>query len=1164
VPFVHLHTHSEYSLLDGAAKIDGLVARAKELEMPALALTDHGNMYGAVEFYRAAHKAGIKPVLGCEVYYTAGSRLARGPKPEIYHLLLLARNLQGYQNLMAIVSDAWVTGFHYKPLVDEELLRHYSSGLIGTSACMSGVISKSVEAGELGEARMWAERYSSIFGDGDFYIELQEQGITADNGTTQTQLNRELATIAREKGLPIVGTNDVHYVSAGDAVTQDMLVCIATGKVRDDEKRLRFSSDQFYLRTPEEMQAALGMYPEALSNTAAIAERCDVELEFGKLILPVFDVPDRPAGMDEKEALEGYLEEKCLEGLSWRYGDPIPAEVMTRYEKELGVIRKKGFAGYFLVVQDFIDWARNHDVAVGPGRGSAAGSVIAYALGITSLDPLAYGLLFERFLSEDRADMPDIDIDFADEGRPAVIEYVRSKYGEDKVAQIITFNTMKARAAVRDAGRVLGYPFGVPDKIAKMVPDRIDMELPINEGLTELTIAMRDNPDLKSSYASDGDTKRIVDAALALEGFVRGEGVHAAGVVICRDPLHFHTPIKRDTKGEAIVTQYEGKLVADLGLLKMDFLGLRNLTVITKTVAAVKQNHGVEIDIDHIPLDDAATFDLYQRVDVDGVFQVESAGMQRVLKLIKPTVLADIIAVVALYRPGPMDSIPDFAARKHGRTQVTYYDDRLRPILEETYGAMVYQEQVMQISMVMAGFPASKAEDLRKAMGKKIVTKMAGLKKEFIAGSLANGYDKRTVEQVWDDTAKFAQYAFNKAHAAAYGIISYQTAYLKAHYPREFMAANLSSFHGKTEDVVKYVAAARRGGIPVLPPDVNSSGKDFTAVPEGIRFGLAGVRNVGEGVVAEIVKARDEGGPFASLHDFCLRVDAKALNKRTLESLIKAGAFDSTGYTRKHLMRVMDDCVDLAAKRAKDKDTGQVSIFDLDGAADSGFEHHVPGPDGDEWDKAMKLAFEKEMLGLYVSDHPLREMAAVIEAARTLSLGDAESFSDGQSGTFAGILTSVERKVSKKGNPILDFVLEDLDGFMPGSLFGPTYTKFEALFVEDAVLSVRATVEVSDRGRKLKVNAVQILSENGDFTRNPGTLLIRDEDARFNDPEILDWFKRLVPRYPGPDSVLVRISNNGGMRTYALPIETYHVDMTSHRLHAELREVFGADSVSEE
>jgi DNA polymerase-3 subunit alpha len=1155
VPFVHLHTHSEYSLLDGAAKIDNLVARAKELEMPALALTDHGNMYGAVEFYRAAHKAGIKPVLGCEVYFTAGSRLTRDGKPDLYHLLLLAKNIEGYRNLMAIVSDAWISGFYYKPQVDEELLRHYSKGLIGSSACMSGIVPKSIEHGELGEARKWAERYADIFGEGDFLIELQQQGITADNGVTQYDLNRELAVIAREKGLPLVGTNDIHYVSPEDAKTQDMLLCIATGKVLDDTQRMRFSCDRFYMRTREEMAEALPEYPEAISNTVDVAERCNVELEFGKLILPVFDVPERLAGMDEHEALNTYLEEKCLAGLAERYGDPVPEAALERFYHEFAVIKEKGFAGYFLVVQDFIHWAKANGIGVGPGRGSAAGSIISYVLRITSLDPLENGLLFERFLSPDRADMPDIDIDFDDERRGEVIEYVREKYGADKVAQIITFSTMKARAAVRDAGRILGYPFGVPDKVAKMIQE--DPKATIESSL-------KMNPDLRRAYDTDADTKRIVDAASALEGFVRGEGIHAAGVVICRDPLHFHTPLKRDTKGEAIVTQYEGTLVADLGLLKMDFLGLRTLTVLAKALAAIKENHGVDLDLEQIPTDDHDTYRLYQRADVDGVFQVESPGMRGVLKTLKPTVFADIVAVVALYRPGPMDSIPDFVARKHGRTQITYYDDRLRPILEETYGAIVYQEQVMRIAMTMSGFPAAKAEKLRKAMGKKKADVMAALKKEFIDGAIANGYEKRMVEGLWDDIERFAQYAFNKSHAACYALISYQTAYLKTHYPREFMAALLSSFSGKTESVVKYVAAAKRGGIPVLPPDVNSSGSDFTAVPEGIRFGLAGVRNVGEAVVSAIAAERHEAGPFTSLQDFCLRVDPKVLNKRTIESLIKAGAFDSTGYTRKHLMRMMDDSVDLAAKRAKDRDLGQVSLFDLDGAADHGFEHTVPAPDGDEWDKAMKLAFEKELLGIYVSDHPLNEIAHLVEGARTLSLGDVDSFTDGQTGWFAGILTSVARVLTKKGKLMIDFTLEDLDGFLEGRLFGNVYQKFQDQFVEDRVVRIRAKVEVSDRGKKLQVIDVMPLTDDGTFSRPPGVLVIRDAAARFNDSSVLEWFKQLVPRYPGPDSVQVEVTNGAAIRTYRLPAETYHVDKTSHQLHAELREVFGADAVFEQ
>ena len=1154
MPFVHLHTHSEYSLLDGAAKIERLVARAKELEMPALALTDHGNMYGAVEFYRAANKAGVKPVLGCEVYFTPGSRLVRDGKPDLYHLLLLARNEEGYRNLMAIVSDAWVSGFYYKPQVDLELLQHYSKGLIGTSACMSGIIPRSIEHGELDQARKWAETYSRLFGEGDFLIELQQQGITADNGMTQTELNRQLAALARESGLALVGTNDIHYVKAEDAKTQDMLLCIATGKVLDDTQRMRFSCEEFYMRDAAEMTAALSEYPEAISNTLDIAERCNVELEFGKLILPVFDVPERFAGMDEQEALNALLEEKCLDGLRDRYGDPIPEEALARFRHEFGVIREKGFAGYFLVVQDFIHWAKDQGIGVGPGRGSAAGSIIAYALRITALDPLEHGLLFERFLSPDRSDMPDIDIDFDDERRGEVIEYVRDKYGEDKVAQIITFSTMKARAAVRDAGRILGYPFGVPDKIAKMIQEGPD---------ADIASSLKGNPDLKQAYATDADTKRVVDAALALEGFVRGEGVHAAGVVICRDPLHMHTPVKRDTKGEAVVTQYEGTLIADLGLLKMDFLGLRTLTVLSKALAAIKANHGVDIDLDKIPMDDKAAYKLYQRADVDGVFQVESPGMRGVLKTLKPTVFADIVAVVALYRPGPMDSIPDFVARKHGRTKVTYYDDRLKPILEETYGAIVYQEQVMRIAMTMSGFPAAKAEKLRKAMGKKIADIMASLKKEFIEGAIANNYEKRMVEGLWDDIERFAQYAFNKSHAAAYALVSYQTAYLKAHYPREFMAAVLSSYVGKIENIVKYVAAAKRSGIPVLPPDVNSSGSDFTAVDEGIRFGLAGVRNVGEGVVAAIVEERHAGGPFTSLHDFCLRVDPKMLNKRTIESLIKSGAFDSTGYTRKHLMVLMDDAVDAAAKRARDRDSGQVSLFDMVDAADHGFDQEVPAPNGDEWDKAMKLKFEKDVLGIYVSDHPLREMGSLIEDARTLSLADADTFADGQSGWFAGILTSVQRVLTKKGKSMIDFTLEDLDGFMEGRLFGNVYQRFEGLFNEDAVVRMRAKIEVSDRGTKLQVIDVMPLDTTGRFSRPPGVLLIKDTGGRFNDAAVLDWFKRIVPDYPGPDSVQVEVTNGGGTKTYRLPSDLYKVDKMSHRLHAELREVFGADSVHE-
>jgi DNA polymerase-3 subunit alpha len=1152
-PFVHLHTHSEYSLLDGAASVSGLVGRAVELGMPALALTDHGAMYGAVDFFKTATKAGIKPVLGCEVYFTKRSRFDRGGKPNLYHLLLLARNDEGYRNLMAIVSDAWVSGFHYRPQVDEELLRHYSKGLIGTSACMSGILSKSIENGEADTARIWAQRYSEIFGPGDFYVELQQQGIVADNGITQYQLNAELASLAREVGLPLVGTNDIHYVRAEDAKTQDMLLCIQTGKTLDETSRMRFSSDQFYMRTAEEMAEALSDYPEAISNTGELAERCDVELEFGKILLPVFDVPERFAGMDEQEALDAFLEEQCLVGMHERYGDPIPPEPLERLYYELGVIHDKGFAGYFLVVQDFIAWARANGIGVGPGRGSAAGSIIAYALRITALDPLEHGLLFERFLNPERTEMPDIDIDFDDERRGEVIDYVRDKYGEDKVAQIITFSKMKARAAVRDAGRILGYPFGVPDKIAKMIQEGPE---------ADIEDSIRTNPELKAAYNADVDTKRILDAALALEGFVRGEGVHAAGVVICRDPLHFHTPVKRDTKGESIVTQYEGKLIAALGLLKMDFLGLRTLTVIAKALAAIRERHGVEIDIETIPMDDKPTYELLRRGDVDGVFQVESGGMRQLLKDLKPTQFSDVAVLVALYRPGPLQSgmVKDFVERKHGRQKVVYYDERIKHILEETHGTMVYQEQVMRISMDMAGFPAAKADKLRKAMGKKDPEEMAKWRADFVDGAVAIGYERRLASQVYDDIEKFAGYGFNKSHSAAYGLIAYQTAYLKAHYPREYMAAVLSSYSGKSESIVKYVGACKRGGIPVLPPDVNSSGADFTAVEEGIRFGLAGVRNVGEGVVGAIVAERREHGPFTSLTDFCVRVDAKALNKRTVESLVKAGALDSTGYTRKHLMSMIDDAVDSAIKRQRDRDAGQIGLFD-DMAADSGFSHAAPPPNGDEWDKAMKLAFEKEMLGIYVSDHPLREIAEVVEHARTLSLGDAEAFTDGTTGWFAGILTKADRVVTKKGKVMIEYTIEDLDGFMSGALFGNVYQKYESLFVEDAIVRIRAKVEASDRGTKLTTIEVQPLDGDGLFSRAAGVLMVVAGQA-LSDEAVLARFKEALSRHPGPDSVQVEVNGNGNRKVLRLP-DTYRVDKTDSRLHAELRELLGHDAVTE-
>ncbi|KAF0208435.1 MAG: DNA polymerase III alpha [Actinobacteria bacterium] len=1147
--FVHLHTHSEYSLLDGHAKIEGLLDRAAQLDMPALALTDHGVMFGAVEFYRAATKgnektgrAPIKPVLGCEIYFTPDSRRKRDGKPKLNHLLLLARNQTGYRNLMAMVSEAWTTGFYYKPQVDEELLRRYSEGIIATSACMSGIVSKAFEHNQPEEARRWAETYAQIFGEENFYLEIQEQGIVADNGVSQKDINRAIVGLANELGLPIVATNDIHYVQASHAQAQDMLVCIQTGKTLDDVSRMKFSSDQFYLKSAEEMGLALPEYPQAFASTLDIAARCDVNLEFGKIILPVFEVP---AGSTEDD----YLREECLVGLKKRYGDPVPEESLERLETELKVITEKGLSAYFLIVADFVQWAKENEIGVGPGRGSAAGSIISYALGITALDPIVHGLLFERFLNPERTEMPDIDIDFDDERRLDVIEYVKQKYGADKVAQVVTYSTMLARGAVRDAGRVLGYPFGVPDKIAKQ----------ISEGT--IVDSLKANPDLRSEYQTGGDTQRIIDAAKDLEGIVRGEGIHAAAVVICRDPLHFHTPVKLDTKGGVIITQYEGNVIADLGLLKMDFLGLRTLTVIAKAVKAIREHHGVDIDIDTIPTDDPATFALLQRADTDGVFQVESPGMKRVLKDLKPTVFADLVAVVALYRPGPMDSIPDFIARKHGRKAVTYYDERIKHILEETYGAIVYQEQAMRMTMEMGGFSAAKADKLRKGMGKKIQEIVDGLKPEFIRGAAERGYDPRVAERVWTDIEAFAQYAFNKSHAAAYGLVSYQTAYLKAHYPLEYMSAVLTSYMGKSETIVKYIAACNNAGIKVLPPDVNSSGRDFTAVEGAIRFGLAGIRNVGEGVVDTIAAERKENGPFSSLHDFCERVDMRQLNKKTLEALIKAGAFDSTGYTRKQLMELMDGAVDAAAKRQKDADSGQVSMFDLFDADEHGMEDGTPPPDGVEWDKGVKLAFEKEMLGIYVSDHPLADIAETIKAARTCSLGDGDALKDGVTGWFAGIVTKTDRIATKAGKLMGTFVLEDLEGSMEGVLFPQTYDKYRELIVVDAVVRIRAKVESSDRGTKLMVHDVQPLTTEGRFEKPPGILWVKAESATLSNGGGTA-FKAILAAHSGRDAVQVKLEGPAGTKVLKMPGE-YNVDASSTSLHAEIKELLGEGSVWE-
>jgi len=1144
VSFVHLHTHTEYSLLDGAARVKKLVERAVEFEMPALAITDHGYMYGAVDFYKTAKAAGVKPIIGCEVYFVPHSRLKRDTKPDLYHLLLLAKNNTGYRNLMALVSEAAVSGFYYKPQVDLETLEKYADGLICTSACMSGIISKSIERGEPDNAVKWAQEYARIF-PGDFYLEVQEQGITADNGVTQTQINAAIAQIGSDLGLPLVATNDIHYLTREDAQTQDLLLCINTNSTVDQPGRMKFSCDEFYMKSAQEMSAAVGAYPEALANTLEIADKCNVEIETGNIILPAFEVP-------EEHSVESYLRERCMEGLKERYGDPVPDEVVERLDYELSVVVPKGIAAYFLIVQDFTTWAKQQGIGVGPGRGSAAGSIISYSLGITNLDPIENGLLFERFLNPERTEMPDIDMDFDDERRGEVIDYVKEKYGADKVAQIITFNKMKARAAVRDAGRVMGYPYGTPDKISKMILEEL--------GAT-IEQSLDANHEFKADYTSNPDTKRIVDAAISLEGITRGEGVHAAGVVICRDPLHYYVPVKYDTKGGSVITQYDGPTVADMGLLKMDFLGLRTLTVIADAVRNIEKNHGVKLVPDDLPLDDLETFALMQRGDTAGVFQIESPGMRQLLKRMKPETFGDVVAILALYRPGPLKSgmVDDFVDRKRGKREITYYDDRLKDLLEETYGAIVYQEQVMRISMLMSGFSAAKADKLRKAMGKKDKDILALLKADWVNGAKDNDYDPKLAERMWTDIEKFAEYAFNKSHSAAYGLLTMQTAYLKAHYPLEYMAAVLTSYTGRTDDIVKYVGECNRAGMTVLPPDVNTSGKDFTAVAgQGIRFGLAGIRGVGEGVVEGITAAREEGGEFTSLHDFVDRVDLTRLNKKTLESLIKAGAFDSTGYPRKQLMGLLEDggILEAAVKRQRDRANGQVSMFDMLDAGENGFADDVPPPDGIEWEKRMRLAFEKEMLGIFVSDHPLRDIEQAVRDAADCSLGD--ELKAGTTCWFAGMLASVSLKPTKKGPMMAVVSLEDLDGSIEAVLFPTMLERVRDLIVEDAVLRVKGKIEEDDRGRKLIVVEIEPF-DGAEFAKPPRKVVVRtDAGALVNGRA--DALKRVLTHFPGRDIVEMHVWDEDRQRTVVCTMPE-RVNADANGLYAELMEIFGGDSV---
>ena len=1145
--FVHLHNHTEYSLLDGATHIYDMVKRAADLGMPAVAITDHGVMSGVPELADACDKVKsetgiwVKPIFGCEIYFTTDSSLKREGKQRLHHMILLAKNNTGYHNIVKLVSQSHVENFYYRPRTTFEMLEQYSEGVIATSACIAGIIPRCIDAGDMDAAYDWAKKLSSLYEPGDFYIELQDQGITTNGGMSQLEMNRKLTEIANQLGLKTIATNDFHYLTQEDARAQDIMLCIGTNSIITQEKRFKFPNDQFYMKTEEEMRKALKEFPEACDNTVLLAEKCNVELERDS-ILPRFPLP-------EGETEESYFRKRVQEGLIRRYGNPVPQDAQERADYEMSVIVQQGFPAYFLIVQEYIEWARSQGIGVGPGRGSAAGAIVAYAMGITDLDPLTNGLLFERFLSPERVEMPDIDVDFEDERRGEVIEHIKEVYGEDHVAGVITFGKLQAKNAVRDAARVLDYPYAVGDKVAKLIGN--ELGITINQ-------ALETNPDLRSAYETEEDVKRVIDAALSIEGHVRGEGVHACATIICRDPMADHVPMKRDTKGGGIITQYDGHYTPDLGLLKMDFLGLRTLGVLSRACRNIKKRFGIEIVPEEIPTDDEKAFELMQGGNMDGLFQVESALYVSLFSRLPPKRFSDVVASIALNRPGPLESgmVDDYVKVASGKTPVHYYDDRLRPLLEETYGTMVYQEQIMQISMVMSGFSAGKADKLRKAMGKKKLDVMRQLQEDWNTGAVENGFSLEIAKKIWEDAEKFAKYAFNKSHSAAYAILVMRTAYLKAHYPHDYMAAVLSSYMGNSDRLIKYIASCNHSGIPVLPPDVNSSDLEFTPLEDGVRFGLAGVRGVGEKVAQIIIDEREANGPYTSLHDFVNRVPSSAFNRKTLEALIKSGAFDSTGYTRKQLMYFIDETplLEGAAKRQKDRDAGQLDMFSMFADVDDSFKEDIPEPDGIEWDKRTLLAFEKEILKMYVSDHPLRPYENYLARSMKYSLAQLGDRDTGlKSVKVAGMVSEVNTRRTKRGTLMANFILEDTTGHVECVCFD--YEKNQEGIQEDAIVEVKGKFEVNDRGNQLiayEVGRLELSEKEMNVGPTHMDLLVKSNELNsFTSDKLL----HILKKHPGRDSVILYVlQSDGGKMRAELPVM---IDSQNALLKSHLHELFG-------
>jgi DNA polymerase III subunit alpha len=1117
-PFVHLHVHSEYSILDGACRIPDLAKRAAELEMPAVSLTDHGSLAGAVDLYKAAGKEGVKPVLGCEVY-VADDR--RTQQKGYAHLTLLAETNEGYANLIKLSSLGYLEGYYYKPRVDWELLERHRGGLLALSGCLSGRVCKALEENRPADAERELDRLEQVFGHDRVYVELQNAHLDV-----QQRITPELVALAEKRRLPTVATGDVHYLRHEDAQAHEALLCIQSGDSLKNPNRWRFETDQFYFKTPEEMAADFPGREDSLRRTLEVADRCNVQIELGRILLPKFDTPE---GRDAFE----YLVELVEAGAVKRYGTVTP-ELRERLRFELKTIKEMGFSDYFLIVADFVGFAKRNGIAVGPGRGSAAGSLVAYSLEITDLDPISYELLFERFLNPGRKSMPDMDIDFAVDGRERVINYVREKYGRDRVAQIITFGTMAARAAVRDAGRVLEHPYGVVDRIAKLIPE--------GPGQT-LADCLKPGGELKQAYDSEPVTKEIVDLAKPLEGLTRQDGIHAAAVVIGAEPLTNVVPVQQKGADQEVVTQFSGAVIESIGLLKIDFLGLRNLDVIEKAVELVPG-----LDISTIPLDDGKTYEMLARGEATGVFQFESSGMRDALRQVKPTVFEDLIALGALYRPGPMAYIPVYARRKNGQERVTYPDPRLEQITASTYGICVYQEQYLEIAKQIAGFSPAEADDLRKAIGKKIHSLMASLKSKFLEGCASTGTTPAVANQLWQDMEQSQDYSFNKAHAACYALISYRTAWLRANHPREYMAALISSVMNTKDKVPFYVAACDELGIEVLPPDVNESQVDFAVVEGKIRFGLNAVKNVGENACRVIVATREEGGPFASIWDFTERVDPAVVNKRALESLVKAGALPGS---RKGMLAVLEQAIGAASERARRKD--QVSIFDFDTeVASDGY--YQPVPD-EEFEKTELLRMEKESLGLYVSEHPLSAIRDQLRRRTDCTLVELERRRDGETVLAGGIVASLRSTTTKKGEPMAFVQLEDLTGSVEVVVFNSTYAAARELLVEDAVLVVKGRVDHKQQG-ETKLVALEVSRFDAAPERREVRLQV---DARSAPAGVIRELAGVVRDFPGEAPVYVDLVTSLGPKLLELGPE-YRVDPQPD-FFASVRHLLGVAAV---